>query len=410
MDFVPETIGERYVDLALSLEQHIPGYIDSYYGPVDWKDSVQKRGLVPLEQLEKNAQELAQDIERSADIDAQRKDFLSREVRAMQTTLRRLQGEQLSLVEEVEGIYDITPVWTDEGVFEEAHQALDELLPAGENIQERMSFLDHTLEIPKTQIEPLIPFVIDFLRQKTRERYILPVQETFKLSFVSNQPWSAYHRYLGNFHSRIEINTDFPYYITRITPLLAHEGYPGHHTELSNKEFRLYKQAGYTEVCLTLINAPSCVVSEGIANISINALLTEEEQVSWLEELFLRAGFDHLDSKKQRRIMEASQNLVGVRSNAAFLLHEQRVDKREVQDYIQKYELVSEIRAKKAVDFITDPLLRSYVFTYEYGTKLIKPLLEKKESRKEWFTRLLTEPVTPHQIRAWVEAERFSGI
>ena len=28
-----EPIGERYVRLALAIDQHLPGYIDAYFGP-----------------------------------------------------------------------------------------------------------------------------------------------------------------------------------------------------------------------------------------------------------------------------------------------------------------------------------------------------------------------------------------
>ena len=35
----------------------------------------------------------------------------------MQTSLRMLRGEQLTLTEETKALYDITPEWTDEAIF-----------------------------------------------------------------------------------------------------------------------------------------------------------------------------------------------------------------------------------------------------------------------------------------------------
>ena len=32
------TISQRFVRLALALDRHIPGYIDAYFGPPEWKE------------------------------------------------------------------------------------------------------------------------------------------------------------------------------------------------------------------------------------------------------------------------------------------------------------------------------------------------------------------------------------
>ncbi len=402
MDFSPVTIAENFVDLALSLDLHFPGYIDAYFGPAEWKNSVQARGITSLDKLTENAQRLAQEISISADLSSQRKDFLSRQVKAMHTILRRLQGERISLVDEVESVFDITPVFQDEAAFEAAHQTLDELLPPGGTIQERMIQRKKELEIPKDQLPKIVPEIIEFLRKKTHERYCLPEQEAFELAFVENQPWGANLCYLGNYHSRIEFNTDLPFYISGITNILAHEGYPGHHTELCNKEAKLYQEKGYTEFCLVLTNDPSSVVSEGIANIAIEALIPEDERIAWLEGLYARAGFGHLNVLHQMKISEAYRKLDQVTCNAEFLLNEQGADKNEVCAYIQKFGLRDARSAEKQFEFISNPTYRTYIFTYEYGEKAIRELFEKKGNREYWFTRLLTEPVTPSQIRNWI--------
>ena len=239
-----------------------------------------------------------------------------------------------------------------------------------------------------------------------RERFPIPERESFELAFVSDRPWGAYNWYLGHCHSRIEINADFPLYIVGqpgLTSLLAHEGYPGHHAELANKEMRLFQEAGYAEHCLVLINTPSCVVSEGMATRAMEILMDEEAQVAWLaNELFPRAGFDHLDAQREVAINRAQGKLAGVLPNAAFLLHEQSVDAAAVRDYIQRYGLESEVEARKAVEFLRTPLYRSYAFTYYHGSEMLGCLFEKGD-RDYWYARLLTEPVTPHQIRHWIE-------
>ena len=400
------SIGQTYVQLALAIGQHVPGYVDSYCGPPEWKAQVDDQEARPIPALARDVAELSAAIESDTGLDPQRKDFLTRQVRAMDTTLRILQGEELSLVEEAEGFFDITPTWTDEAVFEDAHRALEELLPPGGSLMERMAIQKKSTELSVAQAEDVWPFVLERLRSLTRERFPIPAEETFELKFVSDQPWCAYNWYLGRSHSRIEINTDCPLYIVGgpgLTGLLAHEAYPGHHTELANKETKLYQQAGYTEQCLSLLNAPSCVVSEGMATCALEVLMDDEEQVAWLsDELFPRAGFGHLDARQELAINKAQEKLAGVLPNAAFLLHEQGVDAGEVRDYMQEYGLGSEVEAGKAVEFLSIPLYRSYAFTYYCGSDLLRLLYEKTGDRDDWHTRLLTEPVTPHQIRQWI--------
>jgi hypothetical protein len=218
-----------------------------------------------------------------------------------------------------------------------------------------------------------------------------------------HKPWRAYNWYLGNFRSRIHINTDLPLHITDLTDLMAHEGYPGHHTELSIKEKRLMQDKGWLEHSIALINSPSCVVAEGIATRALSTLMTEEEQIAWSAELFRRAGFDNLDAEWEREIDVVSRKLWGVRGNAAFLLHDQGADEEKVVAYLQEYGLLTAEEASKVVEFLSDPIFRSYIFTHHYGGEMLDALFAAQGDRDYWFTRLLVEPVTPDQIRAWTE-------
>jgi hypothetical protein len=132
--------------------------------------------------------------------------------------------------------------------------------------------------------------------------------------------------------------------------------------------------------------------------------MNEEEQAVWLsDELLPHAGLGHLNAQRELAIIKAQEKLAGVLPNAAFLLHEQGVDAREVGDYIQEYGLGTEEEAGKAIEFLSIPLYRSYAFTYHRGSELVRGLFEKKGNRDHWYTRLLCEPVTPHQIRQWIE-------
>ena len=398
-----ETISEEYVRLALAIDQHLPGYIDAYFGPPDWQEQAKSEGLLPLPELARRVSSLADAIANSNAMDEQRKDFLTRHVLAMQTSLRLLQGERMALAEEVELLYDVRPTWVDETLFEDAYRLLEELLPSGDTLRERMILRRKALEVSVEKVEQLLPLINQRFRSMSRECFPLPDDESIDFVFVQNQPWSAYNWYLGHCRSRVEINTDLPIRINNLVELISHEAYPGHHTELSIKDTRLVQQAGRFEHSVALINSPSCVISEGIASCALSTIMPDETLVAWLtEEIFPMAGLSHLDAKHEYMIDQAMENLAAVGGNAAFLLHDQGAMADRVSGYIQHFGLRTEQEARKAIEFFSHPLYRSYTYTYYWGKKMLKSLFALKQDVTHWYTRLLTEAVTPSQIRQWM--------
>jgi len=109
---------DEYIKLAFSIEEYMPGYVDSYFGPEELKAQAKQDEKIPLQNLTERTARLASDIFQ-ADMDAQRKDFLARQVTAMQMSVRLLGGEKVSLAEETQALYDIQPGWKDESIVEE---------------------------------------------------------------------------------------------------------------------------------------------------------------------------------------------------------------------------------------------------------------------------------------------------
>jgi len=381
---------DEYIKLAFSIEEYMPGYVDSYFGPEELKAQAKQDEKIPLQNLTERTARLASDIFQ-ADMDAQRKDFLARQVTAMQMSVRLLGGEKVSLAEETQALYDIQPGWKDESIVEEGHKELDSLLPPGNSLTERMQEWNRSLEIPIEKVKELVQVIIKRLRERTHKKFDLPENETFTLEFVSDQPWGAYNWYLGEFQSRIDLNTDLPSQVNGLADLLAHEGYPGHHTELSIKEEKLVRQKQYYELTINLINSPSCVIAEGIATTALKTILTKSELEDWYrEEILPLAGMTHIDEK---RLMDIG--------NAAFMMYDQDKSEDEISIYLQKYNLTTKKQVQKNIDFISNPLYRSYIFTYHVGRDLFEELFTHVD-RDEYFGRILEEPVTPSQIRQWI--------
>ena len=67
----------------------------------------------------------------------------------------------------------------------------------------------------------------------------------------------------------------------------------------------------------------------------------------------------------------------------------------EAVQYLQRWALASEQRAKHTIDFINDPMWRSYVSTYSDGYELCRAFVNGDAAR---FKRLLTEQLTPAEL------------
>lgn len=385
-----------YIELAFGLEQHLPGYIDGYFGPEEWKRE-DKRALG---ELESEAELLAEAVSQLKN--SERHTFMTAQVRAMQTSIKLLKGEDVPYAEEVRRLYDIDPIRISETEFETAIAALNELLPGHGDIAAREQALRAKLAVPHDKVKNVADVIVKELKKRTLAKFLLPEEEAFHIELVSNKPWGGYNWYLGDYRSRIDINTDLPTYLTNLPNLIAHEVYPGHHTEHALKEQRLWRDAGRLEHSILLINAPECVISEGIATWALEMVMSKDELREWLaDDLAQLAGFDGGDVRRMLDVMEARDALKGLSGNAALKRYEDGVSEAEVLRYFEHYGLKNPKEAKKSLEFITYPTSRSYVFTYTVGYDLLKPLLTGEDA-DSWFNRLLSEPVTPDTVRQWV--------
>lgn len=402
-----DEIERRYLTLALNLDRHFEGFIDAYFGPPDLRTEVTTGEPRPLTLLAEDAQQLQVAIAAS-DYGPQRADFLTRQTRAMAAVIHSLAGTPLEYVSEVQLYFDITPQMVDEAVFEAAHSEINRLLPGDGALVERMAAWKQHLEIRADRILPVFELALRETRRRTLARFALPPGEDLSLQLVENQPWAAYNWYLGDYQSRVELNTDLPLRADSAVPLLAHEAYAGHHTEHALKEHLLNRQQGRAEHAVQLLLAPECVLAEGIANSAQKILFDDAELIAFLrDELYPLAGLPDIDVEMQIQLRAALKDLSGVASNGALLLHRDGRPATEVQQYLEHYGLETPKEAVQTIKFLQNPLFRSYIFNYASGEALLSPLLQGADA-VDVFYRLLTEPFTPSQVRQWI-AEREAG-
>jgi hypothetical protein len=243
------------------------------------------------------------------------------------------------------------------------------------------------------------------LRDRGRLAYGLPEVETVKYEVVTDQPWSGFNYYEGDFRSRVAINADLPHRLSQLPHLVAHESYPGHHTEHCRKEQGLVEKAGWIEHTVFLVNTPECLMAEGLADLGVQAAIGDGWG-PWAAEVLGDLGL-HVDGHLAERVAAAAAPLNRVRQDAAVLLHDRGASTDEVADFIQRWSLVSGDRARQQLRFLTHPLWRAYTTTYVEGFDLLSRWLDARPADQpvaDRFVRLLDEPLTPAAVAGELRA------
>jgi hypothetical protein len=223
--------------------------------------------------------------------------------------------------------------------------------------------------------------------------------ETVKYEVVTDKPWSGFNYYEGDYRSRVAINADLPHRLSQLPHLVAHESYPGHHTEHCRKERGLVERADRLEHTVFLVNTPECLMAEGLADLGVQASIGEGWG-PWAAEILGDLGL-WFDGYLAERVTAAAAPLNRVRQDAAVLLHDRGADADDVLGYLQRWSLVSAERAAQQIRFLTDPLWRAYISTYVEGFDLLSRWLAARpaeQSVADRFVRLLDEPLTPRAV------------
>jgi len=404
-----DALSRAYVELAFGIERHIEGTVDAFFGPPEIRAAALAGPVPPPPELLARACALLDEVIR-ADLAPARADYLTAQVQALETTCRTLVGEEFGYTDEVRRLFDIEPAWTPDTVYAEAIAALDDALPGDGAVADRMIAWRERFEIPADTARSLIDTIVPEIRKRTAALVTLPETEAIEVAMVRDKPWSGYNWYLGDCRSLIEINTDLPIRANALLDLICHEGYPGHHAEHAIKELRLYRERGYGEHAIQLINTPECVISEGIATLAQSIIFTPEAASEWRGALIYGPLGLQVDPGQEVQVEHALRQLHSVGGNAALLLHADGAPEDEVVAYLVRYGLESEARARHRLRFLGDPLWRAYVFTYHVGFDLLGAWLDLDDDpssidgagdrRQARFVRLLEEQVTPSAIRS----------
>jgi len=406
---------EDYLTLGLRLGRHIDGLVDAYYGPAEWASLIDAEPVRSPEHLVAEARALLAGIESGAPLDPgsvagsggadgsapARRHWLRSQVVGLLTTARKLAGEEIGYADEVEACYGVRPTRVDEEVLVRAHRQLDGVLPGSGPLAERLVTWRESHAVPVDKLGPAIASLAEDLRDRTKTLFGLPEGEQVEFELVTGQPWSGFNYYLGDLRSRVAVNTDLPVLSTGLAHLVAHESYPGHHTEHTRKEVGLVRRRRWWEESIFLVGTPQCLLAEGLADLGLEVVMGRRPESIVADHL--RPLGIRYDPEVVAAVSEAGEALGAVRQNAAFRLHEDGADVDTVTAEVARWGLQSPDRAAKAVEFLTHPTWRAYLTCYVEGLPLCRAFVDGDPAR---FDRLLSEQLTPDALIGQIRSDR----
>ena len=389
---------DRYLELGLRLGRHVDGFVDAYYGPRTLSERVGAEPIRSPESLVMLAAELLRDLDGGADaeiLSPSRRRWLRAQIIGFHTSARKVAGDDISYVDEVEWCYGVRPTFRDEEHFAAAHDRLNAVLPGAGSIRDRIIAWREAQSIPVDRLNSVLRSIAEDFRERTRQQFGLPDGEHIEWELATNQPWSGFNYYEGGLQSRVAINTDLPVLATSIGHLVAHEAYPGHHTEHSRKEAGLVRERGWIEESLFCVGTPQCLIAEGLADLALEIIAGDVPEVVVSEHL--RTNGIAFDPEIAHSVRLASESLDAVRANAAWLIYEDGVATDDVIVYLERWGLLPRQRAEKAIEFLTSPTWRAYISCYVEGLPLCRDWVGGDPLR---FATLLSEQLTPADLVA----------
>jgi hypothetical protein len=391
-------IVDRYLELGLRLGRHVDGFVDTYYGPPDLAARIEAEPLRPPAELAADAGRLVADLdagEGDGAVDAGRRRWIRAQALGLRTSARKLAGAPIAYLDEVEQCYGARPAPVPEDTFAAAHGRLDAVLPGSGALRDRYIAWREAHAVPQDRLEPAIRTLADDLRERTQRLFGLPEGEHVEWVFETGKPWSGFNYYEGGLHSRVAINVDLPVLSLSLGHLVAHEAYPGHHTEHTRKEVGLVRRRRWLEETIFLVGTPQCTLAEGLADLGAEVTFGRRPEPVVADHL-APLGVRY-DAEAAAAVAEAGEALSWVRSNAAIRLHDDRAPVDDVVAYLERWALLPRNRAEKAVSFLTDDTWRAYSHCYTEGLRLCRAYVAGDPQR---FERLITDQLLPADLAA----------
>lgn len=395
--------GEDFLVLALRINKHIKGYVDFYYGPEKLNQIIENESLSSLDRLLRDSNALLKELGAQG-YNKERERYIEKLVTAMNTSIEKLNGSEISVKDQFKKLYDVNLQPPNEAKLYNLKEELETAYRGPGSLEERMDRLRITRKIPEPNVYLFFKKAVEITRKRTKELfpYLLPDKEKIIIDVISKDKakeklkWGYYNWYLGKFTSRIEINPYYQMYWTTMLRSAAHETYPGHHVEFVLKENRLFHELEQFEHSVLILHSPKLIISEGIANIAISILFSNQE----VAEIGLKEFCQ--DPSKEASLEELElQNLVSIKIplfwyNFAYHALVDRYNEKELMSYGRNFEIFSDEDLITGIERISNPAYSNNAFMYHIGNNILQSY-GAVPSIKD-FQHFLVNPILPSDL------------
>jgi hypothetical protein len=331
---------------------------------------------------------------------SERRDFLERQIVAVESSLRLLSREHLAWREMLSTLLDAEPLPFRADENKAWLDRLATLLPGRGRFADRLGRFQRRFAIRPERLRAVAQACVQVTRARTDAQFGLPPDENVRLRLVRGKPWSAYTRYLGGGRSIIEINADRPHSPGGLLSTMAHEAYPGHHTFLAVREDVLVGENGWREHAVHVLVSPLSVVAEGAAYMALSVIMAEPDVRDFLRRILAtETGFSGKDVETYLAVDSAlglGRHEISLAMEAGRRALEEGATSREIIAFMTRGG-VTAAYARSLVPFIRT--YKAYICSYRLGLDLVQGYVGDGPDRIQRYGEVLRRPFTPTALR-----------
>jgi hypothetical protein len=387
----------KYLGVAVELGERDPDSLDFYVG-ADPELEKLRANPEALDGIHNSARALSievRDIPASAAFDAVRKSGLLAQIDAIALRTEELRGNFRPFDEESRILFGVVAPADDDAASRAkvrahvAHLLADEKDPAA--AYER---LDAQFVVRPDRVPAVMAAALQQCRALTLQHMALPPGEHVDVKYVYLKPWSAFSHYMGNAHSVIEVNMDYPLTVDRIMNLACHEGYPGHHVFNTMRDFSLVRGRRLDEFRVQTTFSPQSYVSEAAASYAPSLVLSDAERLHIERDLLLPiAGLKGLDCQRYLEVERLIDSLHTAEPSIARDFLDGKLEFVRAADALERETLMQ--HGETMLLYLNE--YRSYMLSYTLGVDTVKALIEAGHptdaERWQRYQNLMTNPV-----------------
>lgn len=333
-------------------------------------------------------------VESSGHPDAE---WLDAHLRAMDARLRSFEGEPLHPEQEMRLLFDLELPTLSTSAFAAARDSLDRLLPGEGSVQQRFEAWTRRMALSPEQVRAATPLILAETRRRTLEHVELPAVEEVQVVMEEEAPYGAWAEYRGAGTTLLHVNTGRGLHPDWLVHILAHEGYPGHHVQLT-----LLEQAATAHPALAFLPpmSPTLALLEGGADAASQALWTEDAMEDWILEVLLPALEIDVDAALWRGVRRHVETVLMFRQQTT-MLSARGMATDSVATLLQHYGLTSAATARALTDEAPSPFPRAFELInskHSPAAEHIHRFISAAPDPLRRYAALYREPTLPSQL------------